>query len=74
MSEVLAIAKAHVLSRGGNALVGYRLKQPVLLENAAKNSGQCLVSVTGDVVELSEIGSECIVSASLSFLSPVHIS
>lgn len=28
--EVLAIVKAHVLSRGGNALIAYRLKEPEL--------------------------------------------
>lgn len=52
ISEVLALARAHVLSLGGNALVSYKLTECILLDNPHRNQGQCLINVTGDAVKI----------------------
>lgn len=52
LSEVLALARAHVRSLGGNALVSCRLNQCVLLNNPHRNQAQCLVNVSGDAVRV----------------------
>ncbi len=48
-AEALAQTRAHVLGSGGNALVCFDICDVVLLVNPAKNQGQCLLSVIGDV-------------------------
>ncbi|XP_064482437.1 C2 domain-containing protein 5-like isoform X3 [Ornithodoros turicata] len=52
MTEVLAIARAHVASLGGNAIVAFRVTHWILHHSLHKNQGQCLVSVAGDAVRL----------------------
>lgn len=44
---------AHVTSRGGNALIAYRVNQCLIMENPHKNHGQCLLALQGDTVEVS---------------------
>ncbi|XP_028039198.1 uncharacterized protein LOC114249729 isoform X2 [Bombyx mandarina] len=51
--EVLAIARAHTAALGGNALTSFYLTQLMLQDNAHKNQGQCLLSVGGDVVQIT---------------------
>ncbi|CAH1785770.1 unnamed protein product [Owenia fusiformis] len=52
ITEVMAIARAHVAALGGNALVGYKMTECVLLDNPHKNQAQCLLNVCGDVVHV----------------------
>ena len=59
MLEVLAIARAQVKARGGSALLGYRIKELVLNHNAQKNQGQCLLTMTGDVVDVVASPAHC---------------
>uniref|UniRef100_A0AAG5CS02 C2 domain-containing protein n=1 Tax=Anopheles atroparvus TaxID=41427 RepID=A0AAG5CS02_ANOAO len=53
ISEVLSIVRAHVTSLGGNAMIAFYLNDLTLMDNVHKNQGQCLVSVGGDVVNVS---------------------
>eukprot|EP00730_Choanoeca_flexa_P003927 TRINITY_DN11540_c0_g2_i1.p1 TRINITY_DN11540_c0_g2~~TRINITY_DN11540_c0_g2_i1.p1 ORF type:complete len:988 (+),score=238.05 TRINITY_DN11540_c0_g2_i1:79-3042(+) len=49
--EVLAVARAEVAARGGNALVGYRVRDLDILDNeTGKGQGQCLIAVQGDAL------------------------
>lgn len=50
INEALFVARAHVRGRGGNALIDFALRDVVLMESPAKNQGQCLVSLIGNVV------------------------
>ena len=50
LAEAFALARAHVRSRNGNALVCMDVCDMVLMVNPAKNQGQCLLSLVGDVV------------------------
>lgn len=52
MMEMLAVVKAHVVCLGGNAVVGFNLDQ-VHFTESLKNQGYALVSVSGDVMEVS---------------------
>eukprot|EP00051_Salpingoeca_urceolata_P005699 m.76092 g.76092 ORF g.76092 m.76092 type:complete len:346 (+) comp14503_c0_seq3:2245-3282(+) len=52
--EILALARAQVRARGGNALVSQRIRQFILLDNEHKNQGQCLILLSGDAVLVSE--------------------
>lgn len=52
ISEVLAIARANVLSLGGNALVSFKMNQCILIDNPNRNQGQCLIKVSGDAVKI----------------------
>lgn len=56
LCEMQAVARANVASRGGNALVGYRLRQFHLWDNANKNQGQCLMTLIGDAVRIESDG------------------
>lgn len=56
-----AIATAHVTSRGGNALIAYRVKQCFVIENPHKNQGQCLLALQGDTVQVSYGDTACVV-------------
>ncbi|XP_012277373.1 uncharacterized protein LOC105698056 isoform X2 [Orussus abietinus] len=58
MTEVLAIARAHIRALGGNAMVAFFMSQCVLLHSPHKNQGQCLINVGGDVVSVSYFGDE----------------
>eukprot|EP00047_Mylnosiga_fluctuans_P022644 m.123782 g.123782 ORF g.123782 m.123782 type:complete len:930 (+) comp9335_c0_seq5:57-2846(+) len=49
-ADVLAIARAHAAARGGNAIVGYRIRTMQVVDQASKNAAQCLLSLCGDVV------------------------
>ncbi|KAI5644777.1 c2 domain-containing protein [Phthorimaea operculella] len=51
--EVLAIVRAYTAALGGNALTSFYITQLMLQDNAHKNQGQCLLSVGGDVVQIS---------------------
>lgn len=53
IADALAIARAHVVALGGNALLSYFLNEYVLLQNPHKNQGQCLINFGGDVVHVS---------------------
>eukprot|EP00055_Hartaetosiga_balthica_P014810 m.83568 g.83568 ORF g.83568 m.83568 type:complete len:1062 (-) comp8694_c0_seq2:261-3446(-) len=48
--EVLSLAKAHVRSRGGNALVGYRVRDLDIIHTQQKNQAQCLIALQGDAI------------------------
>ncbi|EDQ92905.1 uncharacterized protein MONBRDRAFT_22140 [Monosiga brevicollis MX1] len=54
--EVLAVARAEVAGRGGNAFVGYRIKDLDILDNQSKNQGQCLIALQGDALLVDEEG------------------
>ena len=45
IGEVLALARAHVLALGGNALVSYKLNECVLLDNPHRNQGTFLLFI-----------------------------
>ena len=47
---MLAIARSHVMSLGGNCLVGYSLERCLIQENSYKNQVYCLIHITGDVM------------------------
>ncbi|ORX88915.1 hypothetical protein K493DRAFT_384143 [Basidiobolus meristosporus CBS 931.73] len=51
MTEVQALARAHVAALGGNAIVALRIDQTAF-EESLKNQGYGLISISGDVVEL----------------------
>ena len=46
------MARANVLSLGGNALVSFKMNQCILLDNPHRNQGQCLIKVSGDAVKI----------------------
>lgn len=48
LREAISIARAHVIAMGGNALVGFSIDSFVLVAR----SGYCLVSFSGDIVEI----------------------
>ncbi|XP_071837448.1 C2 domain-containing protein 5-like isoform X2 [Apostichopus japonicus] len=50
VTEVNAIARSHVLSLGGNALLAYNMVDFVLMDNPHKNQCQGLINVFGDAV------------------------
>lgn len=52
LSEVNAIARAHVTSLGGNALLCHRLVPQEAGGKASRNQGYTMFSVTGDAVLL----------------------
>ncbi|KAJ2954615.1 hypothetical protein O0L34_g2912 [Tuta absoluta] len=52
-ASVLAIVRAYTAALGGNALTSFYITQLMLQDNAHKNQGQCLLSVGGDVVQIS---------------------
>ena len=54
ISEMLALARAHVLSLGGNALISFKMNECVLLDNPHRNQGQCLLNVAGDAVKFKK--------------------
>eukprot|EP01147_Barroeca_monosierra_P000567 gene567-3884_t len=61
IQEVLGIARAHVRSRGGNALVGCRIKHLDILDHTQKNQAQCLIAFQGDALlfaDLNEMGAD----------------
>lgn len=45
--KILAIARAHVHARGGNALVGFRIKDMDIIDNVHKDQAQCLLAIQG---------------------------
>lgn len=45
--QVLAMARSQVHSRGGNALVGFRIKDLDIIDNVHKNQAQCLLAIQG---------------------------
>ena len=51
LSEVQAIARAHTIAMGGNALIAFRLEQTVLRESL-KNQAYGMLSISGDVVQV----------------------
>jgi hypothetical protein len=52
MLEMQAICRSHVASRGGNALVSYKITRCLIADTATRGQGQALLMITGDVVEL----------------------
>lgn len=55
LNEVMAIARCHVASLGGNALLSFRIDHSLLLHGTHKHQGQCLVHVSGDAVRLQKL-------------------
>ncbi|KAL5274474.1 C2CD5 family protein [Megaselia abdita] len=53
ITELLAIVRAHITALGGNAIVSFYMTELILVDNQHKNQGQCLVSIGGDVVNVS---------------------
>lgn len=53
LMEVYAIVRAHVSALSGNALLSFRLQQSCIFYHPNKNQAQCLISVTGDAVQVS---------------------
>lgn len=51
--QLLAIVRAHITALGGNAIVSFYMTELILVDNQHKNQGQCLVSIGGDVVNVS---------------------
>lgn len=41
------MARSHVHARGGNALVGFRIKDLDIIDNVHKNQAQCLLAIQG---------------------------
>eukprot|EP01119_Soliformovum_irregulare_P008163 TRINITY_DN2111_c0_g2_i2.p1 TRINITY_DN2111_c0_g2~~TRINITY_DN2111_c0_g2_i2.p1 ORF type:complete len:500 (+),score=134.10 TRINITY_DN2111_c0_g2_i2:1404-2903(+) len=54
LNQVNSIIRAEVLSRGGNALVGYRIEHLSIVENSSRNQSYSLISIVGDAV-LTEV-------------------
>ena len=52
MIEMMAVIKAHVLCLGGNAVVGFSVDQ-IHFTESLKNQGYALLSMSGDVCEVS---------------------
>ena len=50
-----SIVRAHVLSRGGNALIGYRLDEFRMIEEN-KNQAYSIISLSGDAVRVNKTG------------------
>lgn len=50
LTEVQAIARAHVCALGGNAFISMRLSESVMQHNLHKNQGQSLLFFSGDAV------------------------
>ena len=53
--EMQSICRAHVLSRGGNALISYKVTHCQLVDSPSRSQGQALLMLTGDVVELRRV-------------------
>jgi hypothetical protein len=51
LMEVQAIARAHAVAMGGNAIVAFRVERSHFNETL-KNQAYALVSISGDVVEV----------------------
>ncbi len=69
--EIHALCRAHVVARGGNALLSYRITQCGLYDSPARNQGQALLMVTGDVAELRPLNR--LTSAATSTFSQMHV-
>jgi len=54
LNEVNAIVRSHVASLGGNTLLGYRIDECSIMENASKNQSYSLISISGDAVTLTK--------------------
>ncbi len=52
ISDVFCITRAQAAARGGNAVVAYRIRQLLITDTPSKNQGQCVLSLTGDVVDV----------------------
>lgn len=50
LGEMQSLARAHAAARGGDAIVGFRIRQINVLETPSRNQAQCLLSLTGDIV------------------------
>ncbi|KAJ3333792.1 hypothetical protein HDU76_003606 [Blyttiomyces sp. JEL0837] len=64
LAELYAVARAHAGALGGNGLISFTVEQSVFSESI-KNQGYSLISVSGDVVEVSYQGTRsdpCFVS------------
>lgn len=53
ITEVLAVVRAYTTALGGNALASFYITELMLQDNPHKNQGQCLLSVGGDVVQVT---------------------
>ena len=53
ITDTMCIARAQAAARGGNAIVGYRMRQITVMEQPGKNNGQAVISYLGDVVEVA---------------------
>jgi hypothetical protein len=51
--EANAIARAHVKSMGGNAILTYQLNKCVIIDHPHKNQAQSLINISGDAVKLN---------------------
>lgn len=54
LSEVQAIARAHTVAMGGNALIAFRLEQTIIRETL-KNQAYGMLSISGDVVQVKPV-------------------
>jgi hypothetical protein len=52
--ECMSLARSHVQSLGGNAMVAYKMTECILLDNPHKNQAQCLINITGDAVQTAK--------------------
>ena len=50
LSEAQAVARAHVVARGGNAACSFRFDKQQILENVVKSQGYCLLCLSADIV------------------------
>jgi hypothetical protein len=50
--EMQCICRAHILSRGGNALISYKITHCQIVDSQSGTQGQALLMITGDIVEL----------------------
>ena len=58
-AEAHALARAHVVSRGGNALLGFRMHECRFVE-VSKTQAYSIISVSGDAVRLTRRGAALI--------------
>nr|CDS33970.1 C2 calcium dependent membrane targeting [Hymenolepis microstoma] len=51
--EAQAVAAAHTMGLGGNALLSYQISEMLVLRPTSRNQAQCLINLCGDMVRTS---------------------